>query len=435
MNKLHTKTKLKQGGLISFVKGTFSVSIITLLIISILEGAILGEVLRLTLKNNVIILTVIICVISNILLSIIIILILASSIKKLSGNFGDILNSLIQGDFSFSLDEKEHKALGKLVGSVNSVIKKFRTIITDTINLIKSIVEASSNIDTKITEAASAIFEISKTTDEIAQGATQQVADAQNGVKLMEDLANQIATVSDIYNVISSETENVTGLNKQGIEIVMSLKEKSNDYNLSSQKIFATVEKLTGALNNIGVFVESIKSIANQTNLLALNAAIEAARAGEAGRGFAVVADEVRKLADESKNSTEEISAMMDSILNDSKQAMEAMEVMKEVSNQQSISVEQTEVSFKMIADAIDSIAVKMSDTNKAVTQMDTQKNKVISAIENIARVSEQTAAATEELAATTESQLKTFESIETTSNQLKETVNDMDERMKAYKL
>lgn len=435
MAKSHAEEKSRQGSLFTLIKETFSASILTLLAISILEGAVLGGILKIALKTDVVVLTVIICVISNILLSAVILLIITSSVKKMSSNFGNILNTIINGDFSLSLSEKEHKSLGKLGLSINSVIEKFRRMVTDTTDLTKSIVESSSNIDSKIEEAATSIMEISKTTDEIAQGASEQVADAQNGVKLMEELANQIATVSDIYGVISRETDSVTNLNKQGIEIVMDLKDKSNDYNLSSQKIFTTVEKLTGALNNIEIFVESIKNIANQTNLLALNAAIEAARAGEAGRGFAVVADEVRKLADESKNSTEEISAMMDSILNDSRQAMEAMEAMKEVSNMQSMSVEQTEISFKMIADAIDSIAVKMSDSSKAVAQMDAQKNKAISAIESIAKVSEQTAAATEELAATTESQLKTFESIEITSNHLKEIVDNMSDRLKEYKL
>lgn len=435
MTKSRNKLKSNQGNLFSLLKETFSASIFTLLLILILEGAILGGILKVVLKSDVIILTVVICVISNILLSIVIALIAASSIRKMSSNFGNILNTIAQGDLSLSLSEKDNKVFGKLSGHITSITEKFRSIINDTNDLTKSIVQSSSDMDVQTKEATSAIVEISKTIDEIATGTSEQVAEAQMGVAIMEDLSNQIATVSDIYSVISSETESVTSLNKQGIEIVMDLKEKSNDYNLSSKKIFSTVEKLTNALDNIGVFVESIKNIATQTNLLALNAAIEAARAGEAGRGFAVVADEVRKLADESKNSTEEISALMNSIQEDSKEAIEAMEAMKTVSEQQNISVDQTEISFKMIADAIYSIAVKMNDSNKSVAQMDTQKTRAISAIENIARVSEQTAAATEELAATTESQLKTFESMEVTSEELKSISNEMDNRLKEYKL
>lgn len=435
MTKSNNNSKSKQDSLVFLLKETFSASILTLLLISILEGAILGGILKVALKSDVVILTIIICVISNILLSIVIALIITSSIKKITSNFGNILNNISQGDFSLSLSEKENKVLGKLAGHVTSIADKFRTIIADTNNLTKSIVQSSSEMDNMTREATSAITEISKTIDEIAKGTSEQVAEAQSGVEIMEDLSNHIASVAEIYSVISGETSSVNNLNKQGIEIVNDLKEKSDDYNLSSQKIFSTVEKLTIAIENIGVFVESIKSIATQTNLLALNAAIEAARAGEAGRGFAVVADEVRKLADESKKSTEEISDLMDSIQEDSKEAVEAMEAMKKVSELQLISVEQTEISFKMIADAIDSITIRMNESNNAVSQMDTQRTMAISAIENIAQVSEQNAAATEELAATTESQLKTFESMEATSEELKNILSDMDNRLKKYKL
>lgn len=434
MGKLRNSSKLGQGGLITLLKETFSISIFTLMIISLIEGAILGVVLK-VLKSDVVVLTIVICIISNILLGIVIVLIIASTIKKVFGNFGNILSTINQGDFSIHLSEKDNKALGKLAGHVNSIIEKFRTMATDTTTLTKSIVQSSMDMDIKTREATSAIMEISKTIDEIAKGTSEQVAEAQSGVEIMNHLSNQIADVTDFYGVISNETTSVNSLNKQGLEIVMDLKEKSNDYNISSQKIFSTVGKLTNAVENIGIFLESIKNIANQTNLLALNAAIEAARAGEAGRGFAVVADEVRKLADESKKSTEEISDLVNSIQEDSKEAVEAMEAMKKVSKLQLMSVEQTEISFKMIADAIDSITVKMSDSNKAMAQMDSEKNLAISAIENISRVSEQAAAATEELAATTESQLKTFEVMEATSRELKSISGDMEDRLKKYKL
>jgi len=152
--------------------------------------------------------------------------------------------------------------------------------------------------------------------------------------------------IVDSYKDVIQEADNVNQLNKECLYSVEKLREKSNEYNVSSEKIFASVENLIVTLDNVGLFISAIQNIAEQTNLLALNAAIEAARAGESGKRFAIVADEVRKLAEESKNSTGEVISMMRNIKNDSECAISAMKPMKNVSNEQLVAVNRTETSF-----------------------------------------------------------------------------------------
>lgn len=420
------------GGLI---KGILSASIILLIILSVIEGAALGVVLKVITKSNNIAILILLCIISNILLCIILILIIGKSIKKASGNFSSVIQAISSGDFSLSLDEKDFSSLGKAAGNVNKLMNEVRSIVTGSYGLTKSIVQSSYEVDLSAKEASEAINEISRTIDDIASGATEQASEAQRGAEMAENLSMQIAVVYNSYGEVISETNNVNRLNKEGLESAKVLRNKSNEYNQSAEKIFISIENLTNTLKDIGFFVESIESIAEQTNLLALNAAIEAARAGEAGKGFAVVADEVRKLADQSKESTEKISVMMNNIHQDTKQAQEAIEVMKSVSMQQGEAVNQTDDSFSRIAGAVDSIVVKINEVNKAVAQMEKDKDKVVTAIEKISSVSQQTAASSEEVSATTESQLKIFEGMKNAADKLNGLSKEMDENLKKYKL
>lgn len=318
---------------------------------------------------------------------------------------------------------------------MNSITSEMRKIVQGSYSLTKSIVDSSLDMSAKVGQATSSITEISKTINEIAAGASEQVLETQKSLEVFNGLSDQIIIVNDSYNSIVHETDSISSLNREGLETVKVLKEKSDDFGISSEKIFSAVENLTAALEGIGLFVQSIQSIADQTNLLALNAAIEAARAGESGRGFAVVADEVRKLAEQSKKSTEEISNMMVGIQKDSQQAIEAMKSMQNVSKEQLIAVEQTDASFRRIAHAIDNIVLKIKDTNNAVSQMEILKDKSISAIRNTAGISEQAAAASEELAANIELQTDIFEAMSKSAEELSNLSRNMNVNLEKYKL
>ncbi|HEX2926898.1 MAG TPA: methyl-accepting chemotaxis protein, partial [Ruminiclostridium sp.] len=339
------------------------------------------------------------------------------------------------GDFSRMIEPKLYGVLGFIASNVNMVISDIRSLIESFFNLSLSITQASRKVTSTAENASNAIEEISKTIDEIAKGASSQAEEAQMGVQVVDKLSDQINFVYESYSGITNETNKIIDLNTVGLKAVTTLRDKSKETYETSEKIFAVVEKLTNTTKDIGLFVESIENIAEQTNLLALNAAIEAARAGEAGKGFAVVADEVRKLADQSRKSTEEINNMMESIQEESALAISSMEIMKKVSQEQNIAVDKTNSSFSDIANAIDFIVSKINDVNEAVIKMQTDKSEVISAIENISSVSQQTAASSEEVAATTENQLKIIDDMKIASESLNQLVKQLDNKLKKYKL
>ncbi|ACL76521.1 methyl-accepting chemotaxis protein [Ruminiclostridium cellulolyticum] len=355
--------------------------------------------------------------------------------KKTIKRFSTDIDGFKSGDFSRMIEPKQYGILGFVASVVNLVISDIRSLVESFFNLSLSITQASRKVTSTAENASTAIEEISKTIDEIAKGASSQAAEAQMGVQVVDKLSDQINFVYESYTGITNETNKIIDLNTVGLKAVTTLRDKSKETYETSEKIFAVVEKLTNTTKDIGLFVESIENIAEQTNLLALNAAIEAARAGEAGKGFAVVADEVRKLADQSRKSTEEINNMMESIQEESALAISSMEIMKKVSQEQNFAVDKTNSSFSDIANAIDFIVSKINDVNEAVIKMQTDKSEVISSIENISSVSQQTAASSEEVAATTENQLKVIDEMKIASESLNQLVKQLDNKLKKYKL
>ncbi len=362
-------------------------------------------------------------------------LLLNISIKGLAKRFSAEVEVIKQGDFSRLVDSKSYGLLGNVASNVNAVLSDIRVLIDGFFSLSFSIVQASRKVGTTAQEASTAMDEISKTVDEIAKGASSQAQEAQEGVQIMEKLSEQINFVYQSYNNVMDETNKINTLNSVGVNSVSVLYKKSEENFNTSEKIFSVVEKLTTTTKDIGIFVESIENIAEQTNLLALNAAIEAARAGDAGKGFAVVAEEVRKLADQSRQSTEEITNLMQSIQEESLLAIKAMEVMKKVSQEQNAAVVETNKAFTDIANGIDSIVSKINKVSEAVGTMQKDRDVVMVAIENISSVSQQTAASSEEVAATTEHQLKAIEDMQSASVTLDGLVQELDAKLKKYKL
>jgi len=356
-------------------------------------------------------------------------------IRKIATHFEDEMAVVKEGDYSKFLEPKMFGVLSGVASVLNSVLSDIRSLIDSFFTLSMSIVQASRKVGSTANKAVTSISEIAKTVDEIAKGASDQAQDAQQGVQMVDKLSEQIDFVYKSYSSVITETNNISSLNNIGLQSVSILRKKSEENFNSTEKIFSVVEKLTNTTKDIGMFVQSIEDIAEQTNMLALNAAIEAARAGEAGKGFAVVAEEVRKLADQSRQSTEEIARMMESISMESHQAIQAMELMKKVSHEQSEAVESTNKAFGDIANGIESIVMKIMDVNDAVSSMQTGKDEVIASIENISSVSEETAAASQQVAATTEQQLKEIDDMKTAALQLDELVQELDKKLKKYKI
>ena len=276
--------------------------------------------------------------------------------------------------------------------------------------------------------------EISKTIEEVAHGADDQAREAEHAVEKMNYFGNLIEEEQKELHQLNEVTNVVMILKDEGISKIVDLVDKTRSNELAAKEITDVILNANQSAIKIAEASTMIKNIADQTNLLALNAAIEAARAGEAGRGFSVVADEIRKLAEQSDIFTGEISIIIGELSSKIKSAVSTMESMNSIVNEQSRSVNETKDKFDGIADAIEKTKNVIEQLNKSSGIMQDKKGEIISNIENLAAVTEEYAASTQEINASVEEQTATMNQIADASESLSDLAEQMNSNISKFK-
>lgn len=290
--------------------------------------------------------------------------------------------------------------IGKIARSIRSLVTSFTDIIKRIIAAAERLFDFSKMFTNRFETITEAIANVNTAVDEIANGATSQAGETQTVNEKILNIGNAIGATTENVEKLAQSTQKMKDYNLT----VNSTLEELAQISIKTQESVDEVQAQTNATNKsamqIRTATDMITQIASQTNLLSLNASIEAARAGDAGRGFAVVAEEIRKLADQSKESAAQITAIIGDLMKNSNNSVEIMKQMSEIMTVQNEHLDATKNVFYSLNTEIDSVAGAVESITGEVEQLDMLKNDVMSSVESLAAIAEENAASTQETSA-----------------------------------
>lgn len=314
-------------------------------------------------------------------------LLLTRSITRPIGRAVEIAERVAEGDLTSRIEVESNDEIGKLMQALRTMNGNLGNLIRSARENSKGVLDAACELST----AASQVEASSRSQSEAASSMAAAVEEMTVSVSQISDHAGNAEKISTESGSLSEEGSRVIG------EMIAKMGDISSTVNASS----AIMEELGQQSEQIADIVNMIKEIAEQTNLLALNAAIEAARAGEQGRGFAVVADEVRKLAERTSNSTLEISSVIEKVKGGIVSVMESMREGVDQVDQGMRQAGQTSEAIGRINDGSRKVVGTVNDIGSALREQSMANNEIAVSVEKIAQMIEENNAAVEETART----------------------------------
>ncbi|MCR4904341.1 MAG: methyl-accepting chemotaxis protein [Butyrivibrio sp.] len=346
------------------------------------------------------------------------------------------LSKLAEGKFyKITKFDKKKDEFGLMVGHTNAVISKLEEIVGSIKTSAQTVESSSLELSDMANQISQTADDVSNAVQEIASGATQQADEIQNASENVGYIGDAVVDVQSSAKDLEGLAGRMQEASEASSSSLTNLQESSNEMTGKIEEISTTISATQDAVSNINDKVEGIASIATQTNLLSLNASIEAARAGDAGKGFAVVAEEIGKLADDSKTMADEIRKEMDVLLEQSMAAVAAAEEMKNSNFTQQSALGETLTSVNgMIEDIASTVGGVQRISNGADT-CESSKNAVVDTMSALSAISEENAASSEETGASMEELSATVTTLAGSANDLKDIAEKLNKDMSFFDL
>ena len=389
--------------------------------------------------HNSLIMTAIVIVILEAILTVVAIFLSNHLIAPIS-SVTEVLNILGTGDFRRNskidnLDVERDDEIGVMARAVSKLQKNVQEMVQKVVTAAEHVAAASEQLTASADQSTIAINQVADSIVTVAGACTEQFSEVENASTQAEQLMNHMNTFTDTLSASSSKIQETTNTAEAGGKSVANAVDQMKRIESSVSASAGVIALLGEESDKIGKIVDAISAIADQTNLLALNAAIEAARAGEHGRGFAVVADEVRKLAEQSQVSAREISGLIGSIQDKAQNAVHSMQ--EGVSNvrEGAAAVNGAGKTFTEIVNMVSEVSDNSARMESLVANLVESTDVITKSVENINLKSREVAKESETVSAASEEQTATMHEIADASRSLAEMAQQMQEVIGKFKI
>ncbi|UHA60192.1 methyl-accepting chemotaxis protein [Metabacillus litoralis] len=355
--------------------------------------------------------TTVVLVIAILLGAIIVFVIIRSIIKPIK-ELKDKAITVSRGDLTEQISVKSTDDIGKLGEAFNEMQSNLRTLIRQVDSSADQVATASEELTASSEETSSATSLVATSIQEVASSADNQTKGLERNSQSLKELSVGVTRIAESSSEVAELSYNTTKQAEEGNKALQNTMGQMHSIQESVSESNTMIQSLSERSQEITSILDVITGIADQTNLLALNAAIEAARAGEHGKGFAVVADEVRKLAEQSQESVKQIFELIQVIQKETNSTVETMSlVTSKVEDGMDISKEAMD-KFNEILTSMRSITPQIEDVSATAEQMSAGIQEVNATANELSIIAKSNSATSEEVAASTEEQLASMEEI-----------------------
>ena len=369
------------------------------------------------------------------IISVIIGLFITFGIQRNMKRISKKLDEVAKGDLTVSVKAHGRDEFQSLATSATNMIYNNKKLVQKLSGTVQQLENSTNDVNNASGDINSCSADITRAIDEISQGMSKQAEHAEECVIMTNALSEKMKGISDMVVEVETLIDKTEKMIDHGTEIVNALGERARETSDITSRVGSSIEVLKTESDIINGFVQTISDISRQTNLLSLNASIEAARAGAAGRGFAVVAEEIRKLADDSNKAAEEIR---NNVANISAQTLSSVNSAKEAEAMvalQTEAVDEVVTVFKNMNDQMANLFSSLKKIAESTESADKERNETLDAVENISAIIEETASGSELVHGMAMQLLSSVEKLNETAKNLDEDMNGLKTEISVFKL